>query len=118
MRISQTDQQNTKQETCIGHAPGHSSFAGMVVKPCCSIAALVAVLAGMTFSSMATPPFVYGIENTGTNYPTPPLPTLTNCPLIQPLPDPFCWAADPLNIGGTRSTNFSDWEHHRNEIAA
>src|SRR5271157_2318932 len=107
-----------KQKISIGHAPGHSSFAGMAVKACCSIAAWVAVMIGMTFSSMAAPPLVYAIENTGTNYPAPPLPTLANCPFIKPLPDPFCWAADPLDKGGTRSTNFSDWEHHRNEIAA
>ena len=65
-----------------------------------------------------TPPLVYSIENTGTNFPAPPLPTLGNLPFIQPLPDPFYWASDPLNKGGTGSTNFSDWEHHRNEIAA
>jgi len=81
-----------------------------------SIAALVAVIVGMPFSSMADLPLVYAIENTGTNYPAPPLPTLGNLPLIQPLPDPFAWAADPF--GSTRSTNFVDWEHRRNEIAA
>jgi len=61
-------------------------------------------------------PFVYAIENTGTNYPPPPLPTLANSTSIGPLPDPFAWAAVPL--GQTRSTNFADWEHRRNEIAA
>jgi hypothetical protein len=97
---------------------GHSTVAGMVMKTCCSIAALAAVMVGMTFSTMAAPPLVYAIENTGSNYPAPPLPTLANCPFIQPLPDPFVWANDPLNIGGTRGTGFSDWEHHRNEIKA
>jgi hypothetical protein len=65
---------------------------------------------------MAQIPLVYSVENTATNYPAPPLPTLANCPFIQPLPDPFAWANDPF--GSTRSTNFSDWEHHRSEIKA
>jgi hypothetical protein len=76
-------------------------------------------MVGMPFSSLADdPPLVYAIENTGAGYPAPPLPTLINCPVILPLPDPFCWANDARNFGGTRSTNFSDWEHHRNEIKA
>ena len=66
----------------------------------------------------STPPLVYSIENTGANFPPPPLPTLANCPYILPLPDPFYWASDPFNIGGTGSAAFSNWEHHRNEIAA
>jgi len=118
MRIAQTNQKDMKQEPCIGHEREHSSVAGMVMKTCCFIAAFVAVMVGMPFSSMAQIPLVYAIENTGTNYPAPPLPTLANCPFIQPLPDPFNWANDPRDFGGTRSTNFADWEHHRNEIAA
>lgn len=89
-----------KQETCIGHERGHSSVAGMVMKTCCSAAALVAVMVGMTFSSMAdVPPLVYAVENTGAAYPAPPLPTLANLPTILPLPDPFTWANDPRNVG-------------------
>jgi hypothetical protein len=69
---------------------------------------------------MAAPPLVYSVENSGasSNYPAPPLPTLLTSPVIQPLPDPFCWANDPTNKNGTRGTNFVDWEHHRSEIAA
>jgi hypothetical protein len=79
------------------------------MKTCCSFTALVAVMAGMTFSSRAdAPPLVYAMENTGAGYPAPPLPTLANLPSIMPLPDPFTWANDPINIGGTRSTNFVD----------
>ena len=37
---------------------------------------------------------------------------------IQSLPDPFAWAGDPFNMGGTRSTNFVDWKNHRAEIKA
>jgi hypothetical protein len=89
------------------------------MKTCCSFAALVAVMAGMTFSSRAdAPPLVYAMENTGAGYPAPPLPTLANLPSIMPLPDPFTWADDPINMGGTRSTNFVDWSHHRAERKA
>ena len=120
MQIAITNQNEMKPEPCIGHERGRSSIAGMVMKTCCSLAALAAVMVGMPFSSMADIPLVYSVENSGasSNYPAPPLPTLINCPIIQPLPDPFCWANDPTNKNGTRSTNFSDWEHHRNEIAA
>jgi hypothetical protein len=65
-----------------------------------------------------TPPLVYNVENTGTNFAAPPLPALGSLPKIDPLPDPFAWANDPRNIGGTRSTNFTDWSHHRAEIKA
>jgi autotransporter-associated beta strand protein len=71
-------------------------------------------------TTLTTLPLFYDFENTGKGYPAPPLPALgdPSIPWIQPLPDPFYWAADPLNMGGTGSTNFSDWEHHRAEIIA
>jgi len=118
MQIAQTSRNKMKPENGTGPERGRSRVTGMVMKTCCSIAALVAVMVGTPFSSMADIPLVYAIENTGTNYPAPPLPTLANLPFIQPLPDPFCWASDPFNMGGTRSTNLADWEHRRNEIAA
>ena len=65
-----------------------------------------------------TPALVYSVEFTGTNFPAPPLPPLTNLPTIVPLPDPFAWANDPLNTNDTRSTSFYDWGHHRAEIKA
>jgi hypothetical protein len=61
-------------------------------------------------------PLVYAVENTGAEYPPPPLPDLGSLPFIQPLPDPFAWAKDPL--GKTRSTSLRDWSRHRAEIAA
>src|SRR5437773_260259 len=70
------------------------------------------------------PPLVYDAENTGTNYPVPVLPAATNAanianfPIVLPLRDPFTWINDPFNMGGTRSTNFSDWSHHRIEFKA
>jgi hypothetical protein len=74
--------------------------------------------AQMNSTPFDTPPLVYPVEFTGTNFPVPPLPTLANLPVIQPLPDPFCWANDPTNALGTRSISFYDWSHHRVEIKA
>ncbi len=75
-------------------------------------------MGGISVSSMADLPYYFSVENTATNYAAPPLPVLSSQPLIQPLPDPFYYASDPMNIHGTASTNFSDWEHHRSEILA
>lgn len=58
-------------------------------------------------------PLVYSTENTGTSCAQPPLPTINQLPVVEPLPDPFRWAD-----GRGRSTAFSDWECHRNEIKA
>lgn len=80
------------------------------------MAALVAAMISVPCTSTADVPLVYNVEHTGTNFPAPPLPTLANLPVIQPLPDPFAWANDPF--GTTRSTNFNDWSHHRAEIKA
>ena len=72
----------------------------------------------------ATPrvvPFVYSVENTGTNCAAPPLPPVPppgSFTFIEPFPDPFTWANDPLNINGTRSTDFTDWKCHRAQIKA
>ncbi|MBN2536103.1 MAG: hypothetical protein JXB88_24695 [Spirochaetales bacterium] len=61
-------------------------------------------------------PYVYDVENTGADYPLPPLPNLGSLPRIDDLPDPFRWADDP--VGDIRSTAFSEWSHHRAEIKA
>ena len=61
-------------------------------------------------------PLVYSAESPATKYPAPPLPGVTNATFIEPLPDPFAWAGEPLGKG--RSEKFRDWEHHRAEMAA
>lgn len=74
----------------------------------------------VTATPLATLPLYFDFENTSTNYSVtlPPLPTPGTFTYIYPLPDPFYYVSDPLNIGGTGSTNYSDWEHHRAEFLA
>jgi hypothetical protein len=64
-----------------------------------------------SIGTFAQIPLVYDKENTGSSYPAPPLPTLSELPVVDPLPDPFAWSD-----GSGRSTNFNDWERRRNEI--
>jgi hypothetical protein len=63
--------------------------------------------------SFAQIPLVYNAENTGSGFSPPPLPFFNQLPVVEPLTDPFIWSN-----GSGRSTNFSDWEHRRNEIKA
>jgi hypothetical protein len=56
-------------------------------------------------------PLVYNVENTGANYPKPPLPTLNQLPIIQSLPDPFIWADGRGHI-----SSVNDWLGRRAEI--
>ena len=103
-------------EPGIGHGCERSTATGIIMKTCFFTAALAAVMLGTPFRSMADLPLVYSAENSNTNFPAPPLPALGQLTFIPPLPDPFAWASNSL--GSTRSTNFSDWEHHRFEISA
>ena len=77
---------------------------------------LLTLLSNICFfvdSSAQTLRLVYNIENTGTNYPIPYLPSFSELPTISSLPDPFEWAD-----GRGRTLNFSDWEARRAEIGA
>lgn len=56
-------------------------------------------------------PRVYNVENTGSGFPAPILPTLSNLPTIEPLTDPFM-----KSDNSSRSTLFSNWASRRNEI--
>lgn len=59
----------------------------------------------------AQPPRVYTSENTGSGFPVPILPSLSNLPTIDPLTDPFM-----RSDNSSRSTLFSNWALRRNEI--
>ena len=58
-------------------------------------------------------PLVYDVENTGSNNPKPPLPSFSDLPSFEPLPDPFAWSD-----GRGRISNFNDWNYRRSEIKA
>jgi len=58
-------------------------------------------------------PLVYDVENTGADYPKPPLPSVSELPAFQSLTDPFEWSD-----GRSRISNFSDWRYRRAEIGA
>ena len=58
-------------------------------------------------------PLVYTSEHTGTECPTPPLPSIDDLPSVENLTDPFMASA-----GNSRSTDFADWRCRRAEIAA
>lgn len=58
-------------------------------------------------------PLVYKVENTGAKCATPALPSLTELPSINTLPDPFKWAN-----GNGRVTSIKDWTCRRAEISA
>jgi len=58
-------------------------------------------------------PFVYTVENGGTDCTAPPLPSISDLPVIQSLPDPFEWAN-----GNGRIKSRDDWKCRRAEIGA
>lgn len=60
-----------------------------------------------------TMPLVYDVENSGADCPMPYLPSFSELPVTQPLPDPFKWAD-----GRGRMSNYSDWRLRRTEIGA
>ena len=76
---------------------------------------LAIVIIGFT-SCNTTPkkiPLVYDSEFTGADYPLPPLPSVDELPVVEPLSDPFVWAD-----GSGRDTTFKSWERHRSEYKA
>jgi hypothetical protein len=58
------------------------------------------------------PPFVFDVENTGTDCSAPPLPPVAQLPSIPALPDPFLFA------NGTRVATRAAWNCRRREVAA
>jgi len=59
------------------------------------------------------PPLVYDVENTGVDCTKPPLPTIDELPIVEPLTDPFEWSD-----GSGRDTTFASWLRRRAEISA
>ncbi len=57
------------------------------------------------------PPLVFDVENTGVDCTKPPLPTITELPVVEPLTDPFEWSD-----GSGRDTTYASWVKRRNEI--
>jgi hypothetical protein len=64
-------------------------------------------------SSAQTLPLVYDAENTGVNYPIPILPSISELPTIESLPDPFEWSD-----GRGRISSIFDWRYRRDEIGS
>jgi hypothetical protein len=58
------------------------------------------------------PPFVFDVQNTGTDCAAPPMPAVGQLPSIAALPDPFLFA------DGRRVTTRDDWRCRRREVAA
>ncbi|WP_205504314.1 glucuronyl esterase domain-containing protein [Rufibacter psychrotolerans] len=77
------------------------------------ITVLALFLAAFCQGVKAQIPLVYTVENTGSGFAPPPLPSFDQLPAIEPLTDPFMWSD-----GSGRSTSFSDWARRRNEIRA
>ena len=70
-------------------------------------------LGGAMAFAQGTPPLVYDNENKGAQFPKPILPSVTDLPVVRPLPDPFVFFD-----GSPRDTSFASWERRRNEIKA
>jgi len=76
---------------------------------------LIFLLTTLTFINLSAQeiPLVYDVENTGADCAAPPLPTVANLPVIEPLPDPFEWSD-----GSGRIESVDDWRCRRAEIGA
>ena len=57
-------------------------------------------------------PLVYTVENTGSQFAAPKMPTIDKLPVIRELPDPLKWSN-----GKGKVQNFKDWSKRRSEIS-
>jgi hypothetical protein len=65
-------------------------------------------------SSAQDLPLVYDVENTGADFPKPPLPSFSQLPAIKSLPDPFRWSDSTRERLSVRL----QWKERRAEIGA
>lgn len=72
--------------------------------------AITLLVAGSAAQKM---PLVYNVENTGADCLPPALPSISDLPTINPLPDPFLWADS-----SSRLSKYSEWRRRRAEISA
>lgn len=82
----------------------------------CFIALLSMLLMANTVAGRETGtavPLVYDVENTGSRFQAPPLPSIDELPTVEPLTDPFLWSDGRGRIAG-----FKDWSRRRSEIKA
>lgn len=72
---------------------------------------LFLLLSAFTSVHAQSIPLVYDKENTGSHFPTPILPELSQLPDVNLLPNPFMWSDGSGYIAG-----FKDWSRRRAEI--
>ena len=68
--------------------------------------------AGYAQKQKSNVPLVYTVENTGSQFAAPVMPTIDKLPVIRELPDPLQWSN---NKGKVKS--FKDWSKRRSEIS-
>lgn len=78
-----------------------------------TLLALSISICAITNSYAQEIPYVYDVENTGADFPVPPLPSFDQLPIVKPLTDPFEWSD-----GSGRDTTFESWSRRRSEIKA
>ena len=77
-----------------------------------SLVLLCGVSVGYAQKQKGNVPLVYEVENTGSQFAAPKMPTVDALPEIRELPDPLKWSN-----GKGKVKSFKDWSKRRNEIS-
>ena len=77
-----------------------------------SLVLLCGVSVGYAQKQKGNVPLVYEVENTGSQFAAPKMPTIDALPEIRELPDPFQWSN-----GKGKVKSFKDWAKRRSEIS-
>ena len=77
-----------------------------------SLVLLCGVSIGYAQKQKGNVPLVYEVENTGSQFAAPKMPTIDALPEIRELPDPLKWSN-----GKGKVKSFKDWSKRRNEIS-